>query len=183
MAILISFIPWFLFWRFAVYKKMELMAALSGILAVSAIIIRNKRCGRAVKSLQIGTLLFFILFAVTVPIFGKDAIARNVDLLGNSAIIVIILVTIVLRRPFAIEFARERTPKEHWQDPRFIRLGYVVSWFWFGVLSVNFCLVVARHFHFIEIARWLSVLIRILNCVIAMKSIRWYLRRRQVFNM
>jgi hypothetical protein len=182
MGILISLIPWFLFWIFAIYKKMEL-AAVSGFLAVLVIIIRNRRRGRSLKSLQVGILAFFILLALIVPVFCKEAVAHNVDLLGNSAVLIIILITIIFKRPFALEFARERAEKKNWQDPGFIRAGYIISWFWFGVLSVNFCLVVARHFSFIEIARWLSVLIRIFNCIVAMKISRWYLRRKQIFNM
>lgn len=180
MALLISFTPWFLFWIFAFYKKMALAAALFSFLSMLAIILINRRHGRKVKSLQIGTLVFFFLFALATLICGKKIITQNVDLLGNSAILIIVLITIVWKRPFTMDFICERTEEKFWKDPRFIRMNYVVSWFWFVVLLLNFALVAARHFSFIQIDRPLSISIRIFNCIMAMKFTQWYLRHKQL---
>lgn len=182
MVLLNSFIPWFLFWLFAFYKKMELTAAVIGFLAILFVILRNKRQGIATKSLQKGTAVFFILFALATLIFGKEIIIANVDLLGNSAILIIVFITIIFKRPFALEFARERARKELYFDKRLIRISYIISWFWFAVLLANFSLVAARHFSFIQIDRGLSVAIRIFNCIAAMKITQWYIRRSHILS-
>jgi len=171
--------PWFLFWILALQAKLE-WAALSGLLSLFMILAKNRRQGRSIKSLQIGTLIFFILFALSVPVLGREIISRNVDLIGNAAILTIILVTIVLKRPFSIDFARERTEERLWNDPHFIRVNYQISWLWLAVLLFNFSLVVARHFSFLQIDRWLSVAIRIFNCIVAAKISFWYGRKEGV---
>jgi hypothetical protein len=177
MRILVSFTPWFLFWIFALHKEPS-VAAISGFLAVAAIIIANIRQGYSVKSLQSGSMVFFLLFALAIPIFGRDAVARNVDLLGNSGVLIIVLLTIIIKRPFSLEFARERVDKKYWQEPRFIRLNYFISLLWLATLLVNFDLVLARHFSIIEIDRRISVAIRILNCILAMVISQWYIKHR-----
>lgn len=182
MVLLNSFIPWFLFWLFAFYKKMELTAAVTGLLAMLFVIIKNKRQGRSAKSLQKGTVVFFTLFALGTLVFGKEIIASNVDLLGNSAILIIVFITIIFKKPFALEFAREHVRKELYDDPRLIRTSYLISWFWFAVLLVNFSLVVGRHFSFIQIDRGLSVAIRIFNCIAAMKITQWYIRHNHALS-
>jgi hypothetical protein len=132
------------------------------------------------KSLQLGTLAFFILFAISVPIFGKKIIAANVDLLGNGAVLMIVFLSIIFKRPFTLDFIRERVEKKLWHAARFIQVNYLVSWLWLAVLFLNFLLVWARHFSLIQIDRWLSVVIRIFNCIVAMKLSLWYLRRRKI---
>jgi len=178
MMMLISFMPWFLFWILALQARIE-SAAIVGFLTAVAIVIKNRRQGRSIKSLQIGTLVFFVLLGISVSIFGKEILAHNIDLIGNSAILIIVFVTIVIGRPFSLEFMRERVEKRFWGDRGFLRANYFISWLWFTTLLVNLSLVAARHFSLIEIARWVSVLIRILDCIVAMKVSIWYMHRKE----
>lgn len=178
MTLLISFIPWFLFWAFAIHGKLEL-AAISGFLSLGVILIKNRAGGHRTKSLELGTLIFFVLFAIAVPVLGRKMIERNIDLLGNSAVVIVILATIILKKPFTIDFAKEKIAPAFWENADFIRVNYQISLFWLAVLSFNLSLVAARHFSLIRLEKTASILIRILICVLAALTTKYYIKYKR----
>lgn len=42
----------------------------------------------------------------------------------------IVLLSIVLGRPFTIRYARERVPREYWQTPLFLAINQRITWVW-----------------------------------------------------
>ena len=178
MGILLSFMPWFLFWLFVFYKKFEL-ASLLGLAAIIVVIARDRKNGRCLKYLQAGTLVFFVLLAVAVPVLGRQIISKYVNIAGNSAILLIVFFSILLRRPFSIQFVREQVPQSIWHDPHFIHNNYVISWFWFFILLFNFMLTFLKHYALLNIPSWLNVSLHIFNCVAGIKLTHWYLRRQK----
>ncbi|MDD5348382.1 MAG: hypothetical protein PHT59_07205, partial [Candidatus Omnitrophica bacterium] len=55
---------------------------------------------------------------------------RLIGLMGSLALALIVLVSIIIRQPFTLQYARETTPQERWHDPKFIHANYVITWAW-----------------------------------------------------
>jgi hypothetical protein len=54
----------------------------------------------------------------------------GVRLRVDIGLLLIVLVSIAIRRPFTLQYAREQTPPEIWNAPEFIRTNYVITAVW-----------------------------------------------------
>ena len=93
--------------------------------------------GRGIKLLELGTLLLFgflALYALDAhPPWSVAAVRLRVD----AGLMLVVLASMALRRPFSLQYARERVDKAHWNSPAFLHVNYVISAAWalaFGVL-------------------------------------------------
>jgi small-conductance mechanosensitive channel len=50
--------------------------------------------------------------------------------LSNVAIALIAGLSIAIRQPFTLQYARETTGREHWETPLFLRINYVITAVW-----------------------------------------------------
>lgn len=48
----------------------------------------------------------------------------------DIGLLVIVLVSMAVRSPFTLKYAREDTPREHWDSPLFLRINYVITAVW-----------------------------------------------------
>jgi hypothetical protein len=55
---------------------------------------------------------------------------------GNITLAVITLVSLLIKKPFTLQYARESVPPERWNDPMFIHANYVITWAWFGAFLI-----------------------------------------------
>jgi hypothetical protein len=92
---------------------------------------------RGIKLLEIGTFFLFAflsLYALAVnPPWSVAAVRLRVD----AGLMLIVLASMALRQPFSLQYARESVDREHWNNPTFVRVNYVISAAWavaFGVL-------------------------------------------------
>jgi hypothetical protein len=114
----------------------------AGALTATALLVRDLlTAGRSPKLLEIGTfLLFGGLFLLQLAIGEQWSIA-DVRLRVDAGLLLIVLMSMVLQRPFSLQYAREdvqrRVDRQHWDSPDFIRVNYVISAAWaiaFGVM-------------------------------------------------
>ncbi len=57
--------------------------------------------------------------------------------LSNVLIMLIALGSIVVGKPFTVQYAHETIAPEHWETERFKRLNYVVTWAWVGAFALT----------------------------------------------
>jgi hypothetical protein len=57
--------------------------------------------------------------------------------ISNVLIMLIALGSIVVGKPFTVQYAHETIAQEHWETERFIRLNYVVTWAWVGAFALT----------------------------------------------
>lgn len=94
---------------------------------------------RSVKVLEIGTLVLFGGLALYALLSGATWSVIGVRLRVDSGLLLIVLVSLAIRRPFTLQYARETVPQELWSEPEFIRTNNVITAVWaaaFGVMVV-----------------------------------------------
>lgn len=137
MNLLLAFAPFIVF---AVVDRLASIPAglAAGAVAAAALLIRDLVTpGRSVKLLEIGTFLLFGGLTLLELAIGEQWSIADVRLRVDAGLLLVVLFTMVLGRPFSLQYARERVAREHWEDPDFIRVNYVISAAWavaFGVL-------------------------------------------------
>ena len=51
----------------------------------------------------------------------------GVRLRVDGGLLLIVLISLAIRKPFTLQYAREHTPKERWNDPGFIRSNVIIT--------------------------------------------------------
>lgn len=136
MNILLAFAP---FLAFAVFDR--LVDAMTGLIAGAAVAIalllrdafsQHKK----VKVLEVGTAILFGGLAVYTMLAQPAWSIVGVRLCVDAGLLVIVLVSMGVRQPFTLQYAREGVAKELWDTPEFIRVNYVVTAVWAAAFAV-----------------------------------------------
>lgn len=151
-VLLLGFFPWFLFLFLSGHTLISLERAT--IVSLAACLILGFGELRRGFILQWGTLIFFSACFVTVDLFKVVWVATHMDLLANGALAITMWVTILLGRPFALQYARRDLPKEHWQDPKFIQGCYFITYVWAGLMSLAFAVSLVRRTSLLNWPDW-----------------------------
>ena len=129
MGIFLGFLP---FVAFAVLNGRlgATDALLAGAAVSAALIVRGWRSGVSPKVLEVGTLILFLAVALYAATAGGALSATGVQLCVNGGLFAIVLVSLLLRRPFTLQYAREQVPQAYWDNPAFLRTNYVITTGW-----------------------------------------------------
>ncbi len=176
MGIVLAFAP---FIGFAVVDRFAgSLAGLATGALLSAILILHDAfgTGRSVKLLEIGTFLLFAGMAGWAFMGDPGWSVMGVRLRVDAGLLAIVLVTMVVRRPFTLQYAREQVPQAHWDSPRFLRTNMVIT----GVWALAFFVMVLADLGMLlmpEQLMRLGILVTIAALVGAIKFTQWYPER------
>lgn len=139
MGVLLAFAP---FIAFALVDR--LAGATEGLIAgalVSAALLARDRLtpGRSPKILEIGTALLFCGLAAYALLGLATWSVIGVRLCVDAGLLLIVLASMALGRPFTLQYARERVAPEFWSSPVFLHTNYVITAGW----AVAFAVMVA----------------------------------------
>jgi hypothetical protein len=94
----------------------------------------------------------------------------------DLGLLLIVLVSLALRRPFTLQYAREQVPEEFWSSPQFVRTNYVITAVWalaFAVLVVADLILL----YVPELPPRVGIIATIAALVGAIKFTSWYPER------
>jgi hypothetical protein len=176
MGILLAFAPFFVF--AVVDRFWGSTQGLAAGAATSAILILRewKRSRGNPKILEIGTFLLFGGLAVYSALSSTGASIMSVRLRVDAGLLAIVLITIAFRRPFTLQYARERVPREQWSSPAFINTNYTLTAAWaaaFAVVVAADALLLFRP----DLPSWIGIAATILALAGAFKFTEWFPER------
>ena len=117
MGILLAFAP---FLAFALVDRFigPIEALLAGVVVSALLVARDWfRTHRAPKLLEIGTLVLFGGLFLHLSWRGAAWSVIAVRLCVDAGLLAIVLVSLAIRRPFTLQYARDQAPRELWTDP------------------------------------------------------------------
>jgi hypothetical protein len=130
MAMLLAFAP---FIGFAVVAHFagSVPGLVCGALIAAGVLARDFLVlGKAPKILEIGTFILFGALAIVAALDVAHWSILGVRLRVDAGLLLIVLVSIALRRPFTLQYAREQTEPAIWENPLFIRTNYIITAAW-----------------------------------------------------
>lgn len=130
-----NFMPWILFFILMGSSKQQLETAII-VAIIAAFLFDFKRLKNGFV-LNWGTILFFGFIFVAVIIFKNKWIATYSGLLSNGALAMIAWVSILIRKPFTIQYAKETVPSDQWKHPLFIKINYLLTAVWAILFSIG----------------------------------------------
>ena len=179
MGILLAFAPFIVF---AVLDRFAgpVWSLAAGTAVSAALLLRDfVSPGRQPKLLEIGTFILFGGLTVYMLLRGSSLSVIGVRVCVDGGLLLIVLITMALRRPFTLQYAKEQVPAEHWGTPEFLHTNYVIS----GVWAVAFALMVLAELALLyapQIPHRAGVIIIVAALVGAVKFTNWYPSRNHI---
>ncbi|MGJ7506086.1 hypothetical protein [Variovorax sp. GT1P44] len=175
MGILLAFAP---FLAFALFDRVldPFAGLVAGATAAAILVARDIALERSPKILEIGTLVLFVGMTVYASVADPLWSVIGVRLRVDAGLLLIVLGSIAVRRPFTLQYARERVPTALWNTPRFVRTNYVITLAWalaFGIIVLADGAMLLRP----DTSVRLGIIATVAAIIGAMKFSQWYPRR------
>ena len=180
MQLLLAFAPFIVF---ALIDRLvgSTPALAAGALTAAALVLRDHlRPGRSPKLLELGTAILFGGLAACALIARPDWSVIQVRLFVDTGLLLVVLGTLALGRPFTLQYAREQVPPDLWDSPAFLHTNYVITAVW----ALAFAVMVLAELALLYLPAMpprVGIVAEILALVGAFKFTGWYpehVRRR-----
>jgi all-trans-retinol 13,14-reductase len=127
LCILISFVPWILYWVLSgVVGEAGIVVALATSLLVTAPQLR----GKEPNLMDVATTLYFVIAALGAYIFSASMFVERSGFLGYLALFVMAIFSIAVKKPFTFQASKRDYPEVYWRDRLFLSINNVVSGLW-----------------------------------------------------
>jgi len=134
IAFVVGFVPWIVYW-ILVGNAPFLAAVLAG-LALTVVINASSLLRRQpLMVLEAGTAVVFAVFVIIALTLSDDFLERWLQPLGNAGLFAIILISILIGKPFTLQYARRSTPPEQWDEPGFVYVCRLLAWLWAATMG------------------------------------------------
>jgi len=123
-----SFLPWILYSIFFNNNPERLMLAIGVALASSLIF--------DWKDLKLGfiltrcTFIYFLALLIFVSLYHSIWLEENMWLVSNVMLATIAFGSVLIKKPFTIQYAKQKVPETHWNTPLFIEINYILTMIW-----------------------------------------------------
>ncbi|WP_315831558.1 hypothetical protein [Bradyrhizobium prioriisuperbiae] len=108
----------------------------AGATVALALIVHERIKGRSAKILNIASVVIFSSLGAIVLLTNDAWSHATIRIAIDIALLSVVLVSIVLRFPFTLQYAREHVTPEVRVMPEFIRTNYVLTWVWVGAFAL-----------------------------------------------
>lgn len=126
---LLAFVP---FVAFAVSAPIlgSIGALLLGAAASALVILLGVVRGRSVKILEGGSSVLFIALAAFEYLGGARLSLVGAKLAVDLGLLLIVLLSMIVGKPFTMQYAKDDVPPEFWSSPEFLRKNQRISAVW-----------------------------------------------------
>jgi hypothetical protein len=136
MNILLAFSPFLAFIVLNQFIGLEIgllaAAAVSLLLLARGTLIQHK----TPKVLEVGTFLLFGVLALYQGFAPTPWSIAGVRLAVDAGLLLIVLVSMAIREPFTLQYARESVPQAFWNRPEFVRTNFIITAVWAAAFAV-----------------------------------------------
>ena len=176
MGILLAFAPFIVF---AIVDRFvgSTDGLIAGAIVSAALLARDVLTpGRVPKILEVGTVVLFGGLAIYAVLGGPTWSVIGVRLCVDAGLLAIVLISMIVGRPFTLQYAREQVAPELWGSPEFLRTNYVITAGW----ALAFLVMVIAELALLlmpEMPKRVGVVAIIVALIGAVKFTGWYPER------
>ena len=175
MQVILGFAP---FIAFALLTRVTGVAA--SLWAAAAIAAaraaRHYFAGRSLKILEIGSAVLFGLAALSVSLTQSAWSLPIVRAIVDAGLLAIVLLSIAVRQPFTLQYAREQVPPEVQASPLFFKVNVAISAVWGLAFTVSLIADLAMEYA-PGAPLWLDIAAIVAALVGAVRFTQWYPKR------
>jgi hypothetical protein len=145
LKLIVSFAPWLAFLVIAHDTSLRVKIGLLVALALS-VVMGVARLHRGII-LWVG-LVFFGGAAIAVVGLDDTWTLAHMGVLANGALAAGAWLTILVRKPFTLDYARDHTDPSLWDNPQFVRSNNIITAVWAATFTTNAGLAFGKMMHF-----------------------------------
>jgi hypothetical protein len=145
LLLLLGFMPWILLLFLAGHSLASLEKAIIICLLASIFLGFNEL--RKGFMLQWGTFLFFTFCFISLNLLKITWVATRMSVLANGMLASIMWISVLLGRPFALQYARKDLPKERWNDPSLIKSCQFITVIWGALMLLAVAISLLKKTH------------------------------------
>lgn len=174
---LLGFLPWILFFIFCGNSITSIEIAT--ILALISHIWVNHRTIKKWFILDVGTLIFFVLFAFNVFFLKYSFITNNGYLLSNLVLALIAWISLIIGKPFTLQYANLTVPLEIKQSKLYISVNYILTFIWAFLITMMLLPNIVEFFitlkYATEVNMAVSIILVVMGVVATDKFPDWFI--------
>lgn len=148
-------------------------------LALSAVfLVADLARGRSLKLLTVVDVIFFaglLIFVLLIDPTGKAWLETWIGEISNITLVLIAVGSMLVRKPFTLQYAREQVDRKYWHLPTFLHTNYMITGVWAGAFLVS----AIAGFYGDAVLRnsdniWTGWVIQIGAIIVALQFSEWY---------
>lgn len=131
---LLAFAP---FVAFAVLNHFVDPTIALAVAAVVSIVLTGRELGmgRSAKILEVGTAILFAGLAIVSYLSTAPWPVMQVKLAVDLGLALIVLVSLIIGKPFTLQYAEENSPEQIWDTPQFKKANAMITTVWLGAFA------------------------------------------------
>lgn len=178
MGILLGFAPFIVF-LFLTRSQTPTVSLLAAAAVAAVLVIRERSRGKSMKILEIGTAVLFAALGLYSWLAHPAWDIPTVRTVVDAGLLFIIVLSLIIRRPFTLQYAREQVPEDLHHVPSFLRTNYVITSIW--ALALAIILVADLGMHFAPgVPLWIEVVAILSALGGAVWFTKWYPEQQRV---
>jgi all-trans-retinol 13,14-reductase len=134
LYILISYIPWMVYW---VMSGMGNSSGIAIALAISVILIIPQILHKNFNLMDLSSIIYFSVASLSTYLFRINAFIENSGSLGYSVLFIMALFSLLIKQPFTFQVAKKDFPEVYWKDKSFLLINNIITAFWMLIFFAN----------------------------------------------
>ena len=178
IKILLGFAPWIVYFLLIGPKTSQIeTAVIAAIITFLAVDLKALKRGFI---LAWGTMLFLVFMLIVTFLFNHNWVTEHPWIISNGALGVIAFGSLIIKKPFTLQYAKLEVEKSKWSSPVFYRINFLLSLYWGLIFAFATLVHIVKLFH-PEVSNIiyssLSNGATILGIIITAKFPQWYRQR------
>ncbi|NPV54750.1 MAG: NAD(P)/FAD-dependent oxidoreductase [Firmicutes bacterium] len=143
--ILISFVPWTLYWTLCGVGKPPGVAV--GLL-VAVLLVIPEAVNMSFNLIDLVSVAFFGAAALVTFGLKSSLFIDNSGFLGYLALFIMAVVSLILKQPYTVQVSKRDYPETYWHDPTFLLINNIITGLWAFIFLVNSVIYILSRFPF-----------------------------------
>ena len=134
LYILVSFIPWIIYWILCgMGNKLGIVVPL----AISLLLVVPQIRKRDFNLMDLTSVLYFSIATVGTFIFNLYIFMGSSGFLGYSVLFLMALSSLTIKQPFTLQVSKRDYPEIYWKDKSFLAINNLITMVWAGIFLLN----------------------------------------------
>ncbi|RJS74766.1 NAD(P)/FAD-dependent oxidoreductase [Candidatus Bathyarchaeota archaeon] len=134
LYILLSFVPWILYWFLC---GIGLRIGILASLIISLLILMPQVQRKEFNLMDVTSLTFFSVGAIAVFIFDLKVFVEKPGFLGYLALFLMAILSLTVKQPFTFQVSKRDYPEIYWKIPWFLKINSFVTAIWALIFLIN----------------------------------------------
>ena len=127
LKLLFTFAPWI---SFLIIAQDSLLRVKIGLVVALVLTVGMSLAGLQKGMIRWASVLFFVYATIAIVIFDHAWTLQYLGVLANGALAIPAWLTILLKQPFTLAYAKAESDPAVWNQPAFIRSNYLITSIW-----------------------------------------------------